>query len=422
MSFKLFLVCSFVLLGRPQDVLLFLQPFRPALVVTALALGAMAFGTRRKELSAALSTPDAKRYLLLYLIMIIGIPFAYHRRLAFDSVFQSYVVNMIFFVFLVSQVTTLDRLKSFVWVICISTLMYSVFGGLLEMGGAGRFAVAGRVHDSNDTAFLLVSLFPLCLYFIRFDEGRWKKIVAMGTSISAILIILLTGSRGGFLALGTVLAFLFLTKTSGFKSGHKMLLVVMLVMGVLWMWDKIDIDRFLTLTDLSSDYNLSSQGGRLELWEGAIDLTLTNPATGVGVQCFPWAYFLARQNIGDTYLRWHTVHNAYLQIAVETGLIGFGVFMLIWLRSALTFLRVSKMQVRPETRQANELRACGGLMLISFAGLSVGAFFLSQAYSILFTLYFALAAAINRIEAGLSTDIRRGSFEARVDASIKNGA
>ena len=116
MSFRLFLLCSFVVLGRPQDILTFLQPMRPALVLTVLAVGAMVFGARRQELLAALSTSESKRYLLFYLIMIVGIPFAYYRRAAFEGVIEGYLANMLFFVLLVFQVTSLQRLKSLVWV------------------------------------------------------------------------------------------------------------------------------------------------------------------------------------------------------------------------------------------------------------------------------------------------------------------
>src|SRR5258708_17205521 len=170
MSFRLFLVCSFFLLGRPQDILTFLQPARPTLVLTILAMGAMVFGGHRKELSAALSMPESKRYLLFYLIMIVGIPFASHRGLAFQGVFVTYIVNVLFFVLLVSQVTSLQRLKSLVWVICFSTVTYSVFGGLLQSAGEGRFQAFGNAFDPNDTAYVLLSLFPLSLYFLRFDE------------------------------------------------------------------------------------------------------------------------------------------------------------------------------------------------------------------------------------------------------------
>jgi len=402
MSFRLFLVCSFVLLGRPQDILTFLQPLRPALVLTVLAVAAMVIGARREELSAALSTSESKRYLLFYLIMIVGIPFAYHRRIAFESVFEGYVVNMLFFVLLVSQVTSLQRLKSLVWVICLSTLMYSVFGGVLQSFDSVRFQVVGNMFDPNDTAYLLVSLFPLCLYFVRFDEGLLKRIVAVAAICGAVVIILLTGSRGGILALGTVLLIVLLTKTGGIEKGYKILFVVMLASTWLLMGDRIDVGRYLTLSEISSDYNVSSEGGRLELWRAAIDLSLANPITGVGVNCYPFAHFLARELAGESYRQWHAVHNSFLQVAAEVGLIGFAVFVLINLRSAFTFFRISRIQSQPQSPETREISALSGLMLLGFVGLLVSGFFLSHGYSIYSTLYFALAAAMGRLPAGPS--------------------
>ena len=291
MTFKLFLLCSFVLLARPQDVLTFLQPMRPALVLTVLAMAALVFGGHRRELAAALSTAEAKRYVFFFALMILGIPFAYHRGLAFEGVLLGYTVNVFFFVLLVSQVTSLQRLKSFLWVICLSTMVYSVFGGLLQAGSfdGGRFGVLGGVFDANDTAYVLLSLFPLCLYFVQFDAGLVKRLVAIAAICGAVATILLTGSRGGIVAFGAVLLMLLLTRTLGGGIGRKMLLVLVLASSWFLMKDKIDVERYLTLSDLSSDYNLTSQGGRIELWKEALDLSLAHPVTGVGVHCFAFA-------------------------------------------------------------------------------------------------------------------------------------
>ena len=152
----------------------------------------------------------------------------------------------------------------------------------------------------------------------------------------------------------------------------------------------------------------------MELWEAAIDLSFANPVTGVGVNCFPWAHFLARSAAGESYLRYHAVHNSYLQISAEMGLIGFGILMFIIVRSCSTFLRANRIQAQPETRETSEMSALGGLMLLGFAGLLVSGLFLSQGYSIFFTLYFALAAAMARLQAGPSAGIEatRGAADA----------
>lgn len=421
MSFRLFLVCSFFLLGRPQDILTFLQPARPALVLTVLAMAALVFGDHRQELSAALSTRESKRYLLFFLIMIVGIPFAAHKGLAFGGVIYGYLPNVLFFILLVAHVTTLHRLKSLVWVACLAALMYSFFGGLLQGGGEGRFQVLGYAFDPNDTAYVLLSLFPLCLFFIRFDEGLLKKVIAVAAVCSAVLIILQTGSRGGLIGLGTVLLILLLTNAGGIGKGYKLLFVVMLASTVLIMRDRIDIDRYLSLSDVATDYNVSEEGGRFELWQSAIDLTLANPITGVGVECFPFAHLRARQLAEASYLRWQYPHNSYLQVACEVGLIGFTVFVLITLRSVFTFSRVSRMQVQLEVGEPSEFRTLGGLMLIGFVGLLASGFFLSQGYSIFSTFYFALAATMERLRVAFAVENRSQSLKGQTERSVESG-
>jgi O-antigen ligase len=405
MHFKLFLLCTFVLIARPQDILTFLQPMRPALVVTGLALGALVFGGRLKELMVALSIPESKRYLLFFAIMILGVPFAHHQGQAFWAVFSGYSVNVLFFVLLVSQVNSLERLKSLAWVICLSAVTYAGLGGILQIPqfDDGRLSLVSGSFDPNDTAYVLVSLFPPCLYFVRYSEGLLKRLVAVAAVCCAIAVILLTGSRGGIVALGTVLTLALVTTKGGIEKGYKILFVLMLAGTWLLLEDRVDVERYLTLSEVSADYNVTGEEGRLTLWQGAIALALENPLTGVGVDCFEYAYYLAREAAGNTYLRWHSVHNSLLQVAAEVGLIGFAVFLAINLRSFFCFYRVSKTprEQRLNSRDANELSALGGLMLLGFVGLLVSELFLTQGYSIFSTLYFAAAAAIGRVHGTL---------------------
>ena len=405
MIFKLFLLCSFVLLARPQDLLTFLQPMRPALVLTVLAMAALVFGGHRRELAAALSTAEAKRYLLFFALMILGVPFAYHRGLAFEGVLLHYAVNVFFFVLVVSQVTSLPRLRSFIWVICLSTMMYSLFGGLLQTDsfGGGRFQVMGGTFDANDTAYVLLSLFPLCLYFVQFDAGLVKKLVAIAATCGAVATILLTGSRGGMVAFGAVLLVLLLTRITGFGIGRKIFLMLLLASGAFLMKDKINVERYMTLSDLSSDYNVTEEGGRTTLWNDALELSVAHPVTGVGVYCFATANDRAKRLAGESYRRWHEVHNSYLQVAAEVGLIGFAVYMLIYLRSLRTFLRLRR--PRPQSPESVEVGVLSWLMLLGFTGLMISGFFLSQGYSIFSTLYFALAASLERLQSQPSAAI-----------------
>ena len=158
---------------------------------------------------------------------------------------------------------------------------------------------------------------------------------------------------------------------------------------------KLDLTRYLTLLDIGSDYNVSDETGRMQIWERAITLMLSHPITGVGVGCFSMALGYMREGLGLQPI-WQVTHNSFLQIGAEVGLIGFVVFILIILRSLLTFLHTSKIEAT--STEARELNTLGGLMFLGFIGHLVTANFLSQGYSIYFVMYFALAAILKRLE------------------------
>ena len=341
---------------------------------------------------------ETRLYMLFFAIMIIGIPSAYHRLIAFEAVVTHYVINIFFFLILASEFVTLKRLKSLIWVICLSNLMFSVLGYFLGSykGNTAdmRFMAAGQVFDPNDTAYVLLSLFPISFFLIQFKEGLIKKIISIATIIFSIIMILLTGSRGGFIGLLAVGAIILATKTVVIKKSYKIMFLTLIGVICILLSDRIDYTRFYGIIDIGEDYNVTDESGRLKIWERAIALSFENPISGVGVNCAPKAIGEMRAELGLP-PQWHNVHNAYLQVATETGLIGFFVFILIIIYTLNTFIRTSK--IKCFSREDKQMKAMGIFMLLGFTGNLVSAFFLSQSYSIYFTLYFALAACIEEI-------------------------
>lgn len=361
-------------------------------------MAALLLGDGKRDLATALALPQSKNYFLFYFIMILGIPFAYHKGVAFQGVFVMYLGNMIFFVLLVSHISSFQKLKSMATVICASTLTYGFFGGLLLGLSEGRVGVFGGVFDPNDTALVLLALFPMCLYFIRFNKGLTIRAIALIATGSSIAVILLTGSRGGILGLASILLIMLVSDVTGVAKGQKFLFLLIIAATCYFLRDFINVERYLTLTDLASDYNATAEGGRIDLWIAAINLVASHPITGVGVECYAFAQYLLRENAGAEYLGWLQPHNSMLQIASEVGVIGFFIFALIIIRSLATFFKASRLRQIVSSHEASEFSNLAGLMFLGFAGLLVSGFFLSQGYSNFFTLYFALAASIRRIQ------------------------
>jgi O-antigen ligase len=93
---------------------------------------------------------------------------------------------------------------------------------------------------------------------------------------------------------------------------------------------------------------------------------------------------------------WQAAHNSYIQILTETGAFGGIAFVALILACLKTF---NGFRRDPGSLQHVGLHVLPGMLLIGFMSLLVSAFFLSQAYSIPFTLFFALAASLKRIQA-----------------------
>ena len=175
---------------------------------------------------------------------------------------------------------------------------------------------------------------------------------------------------------------------------RKLVIVTVVVVLAAWNANKINIDRYLTLTTIDSDYNVSEEFGRAEIWKTGLRALMERPVTGVGADCFMEAVGLQRGSEGRIE-KWQAPHNSYVQVATESGVFG-GMVFLILIGACLANFNELR---RRGTATDSELAGLATLALTGFVSVSVAAFFLSQGYSAQFTLFFALSAAMKGIGA-----------------------
>ena len=171
--------------------------------------------------------------------------------------------------------------------------------------------------------------------------------------------------------------------------------------------NKIFTERNATILNPGEDYNTIDEEGRINLWEKGIQFTLERPLTGVGATCYPEAIGLDREQrkIQERWM-WQAVHNAYLQISSELGLIAFIIFFYMLKDSFQIFSKVRRLT--NELVQLSDMQRLAGVVQIGFISHLVVAFFLSQGYSIIFTLYFAYAAVMDKMQNHLK-EVKNGS-------------
>jgi len=199
-----------------------------------------------------------------------------------------------------------------------------------------EFRATGTFEDPNLFAAHLSLCFFLTLLYRRLSGHRsFLTLLAAGLQLTGVV---LSASRGGFLALTLGLFFLWLmessprTKVVSAAVAAGLILLVALAPNREKLLRSNPVTRRLatTTTDLSSP----EAANRTVLWRNAIHQFLYSPLVGVG-----------RGNLavgaedpgveGEPY-----AHNVYLGLLGEVGIIGFLVYALVGIRVATLLARV----------------------------------------------------------------------------------
>jgi O-antigen ligase len=392
LSFFLFCVLTYAVVGRPNDYILALVPFRIALVMTAIT-GLVTLLEGRTGGVSPFRHRETKLYLTLYGAMLFGIPFAMHRGVTFDLVVITYAANMLYFILFVTHVTSLERLRQVLWVLVIGALLFTAFGLLYGSVRSDRFFIGSGMYDPNDAAYVELALLPFALCILLGSPGLVKRGVSLASALFGTLVALYTGSRGGLLGYLTFLLLFLNLRIGVLKPIHKILLLTAAGIAIIWNADKINTERFMTLTSIQSDYNYAEEWGRTDVWKNGIILFLMDPLTGVGANNFGMAIGNRRDSLG-LLPKWQAPHNSFIQILTEIGIVGFVAWVLLLKAAAVTFWRLR----RSEASSPNaELSVWAGVLFAGFIAQLLSASFLTMGYSIFFTVYFALSVALRRI-------------------------
>jgi O-antigen ligase len=202
----------------------------------------------------------------------------------------------------------------------------------------------GPFANYNHFAGFVELLFPLPLASLLFREQRGDSRLLFRLSTLVLLVAgILSISRGGLLSMGGQLllfGILLMRQTGRRRTGRSRgsrgwtLLIGAGVVVALswWIGSQSLLSRLATFEQGARDYSVVT---RLAYWKAAWRILLDHPLTGVGVGAFPSVY--PRYGSSSAQLeRVEEVHNDYLHLLVETGLIGGGLllaFLVLGVRS-----------------------------------------------------------------------------------------
>lgn len=263
-------------------------------------------------------------------------------------------------------------------------------GRLVNIGGPDSL-------DDNGAAAHILTILPLM--GVLFLTGKWwEKFICLAAVPFALNALILCNSRGAFVSLilvGIVAIFI------SYGSVRWKIVAGIVVAGIVFynLMGPQFIERQKTLQTFKDD---PAATGRLKSWAGALDLITDHPlGTGGG------GYdALSPQYIPEIVAahggKFRTVHNSYLLIASEWGLLGFFFFMAFLWQTLLQLNGIRKVPVvNPEGKRIR-LESLGimlGLLGMLFAGI-----FINRAYSEPIYWMSALSSVLSNIQAKTKED------------------
>ena len=195
---------------------------------------------------------------------------------------------------------------------------------------------AGFEGNANGFSALIVSILPLAYYMFTHEEKKYLRYFGLITMFLIIIGVFCSISRGGLVVLTFVLGCIF---RKNFKKLPIILLIVIFVGGFVYFAKDLYEKRQTVKTTRSGKVVLdSSTSFRIGLVKSSLALWLYNPIFGVGPGQFVEK---GAEDLGVSKRRLsRSIHNAYLHLLVENGLIGFSIFMGIIMLSLKTVGRM----------------------------------------------------------------------------------
>ena len=190
-------------------------------------------------------------------------------------------------------------------------LLLLIFKTEYEMGRF-TYPVLGKLVEPNYLACYLSISFLFTIKKVFFIKKIYRKLFFLLIPLSILYAMLLTGSRGAFLA--TIIASIVLSfyNKASLSLYLKLLLIFLLFMVLFMLLPEDLVNRFIYRS-----YNDGSNRIRIYLWNNAISYILEKPFFGYGL-----ASGRAITSVGSA-------HNTFLSITLNFGIVGLICFLVI---------------------------------------------------------------------------------------------
>lgn len=246
----------------------------------------------------------------------------------------------------------------------------------------------GGVGEPNDLGAVLLPCIALSLFTLPVMRSVVGRIILALLSVVLVVGLVLSQSRGALVAAAVMLiAGVLLAGRYRLRIAALVGVIVLVGVGYFAIFADDRVHKRLTSLVRADAYGGIADGsGRIQLWKAAIGLIEDHPIIGVGARNY-------RAMTGESLV----VHNTYLEIQAELGLVGMILFMTVIIGTLVVAVRAVRASAAAG-EVTNEFAARGAV--VGLVGLLTAYLFISGEFQppLWWLLGFALACGLPRSE------------------------
>ncbi|NNG24210.1 putative O-glycosylation ligase, exosortase A system-associated [Telluria aromaticivorans] len=336
-------------------------------------------------------------------IMTIGRP-----EIAWEY-WNRFLKVVVLFMFVLAIIEKKLHIDVLLWGIVLSVGFYGNLEALKFIASGGSHMITGLsghvLGDRNELALAFVMTLPICVYLL--GEYGWRsrilQISLIGTMCLLIFAVIGTQSRGGFIALLTLGAYLFM------KSERKALMAVFTVILVTVLANYVSSEWTARIDTIESANEDASFMGRVVAWKLSFIMATQHPLFGGGFKAletfsvyseltrhfYEYAWFYTGDALPPANFA-RAAHSVYFQVLGDHGFVG----LFIYVACLITAWRKAGRAARTVKRAGGPawLATVSTMIQLSIFAFAFGGAALSFAYfDLIFTLFGLVIVLESRI-------------------------
>jgi probable O-glycosylation ligase (exosortase A-associated) len=279
------------------------------------------------------------------------------------------------------------HMHALIIVIVLGFGLHGVLNGLKTIASAGGHLVTGpagtMIADRNHLSTALAITLPLLYYLFQQSSHRLVRLGFLGGFVVVALAIVGSGSRGGFIALAVVSAWLVMTSR---KRWRVLALLAVMATALVALAPEQWFSRLSTIEDAGAD---ASFMGRVIAWQISSAIALDNPLLGGGFHAVQiqkiWDQFngapslLGFLNLPMPDFSAKAAHSIYFEVMGDMGFVGLFIFLGILLQAIRTRY-VIKRQLKDMGPQWLWARDMADMLMLGVIAYMAGGASVSLAY------------------------------------------